>query len=135
MRDYDYKAPHAKTTLRWQNHANYILKVVRIQLKDGPVVVRGTNLPRMQVTALEGDVLVGIDSTGCCLRVSYTPDFGLTGAQRLADPDHEDWWNLFGPFEVVVEHEGDALSDDFTPSLSQQVRRTRRKLGLANEGA
>lgn len=118
---------------RAKHLANYkatLLHTLGKELVGGPVVVKVPHVGRFEVRALDGDVIDGVDAEGRHLRLPFQCDMGLTGARVLADPDSRDWWIMFGPSWVFETNKPDLdeLSDDFEPSLSQQVEKSRRAL-------
>ena len=119
-----------------EEHRKMILRTLEKELKGGPVVVRGRDIPRFEVSRLDGDVLVGKTARGANLRIPYDSSIGLTGARRLSDPDSRDWWILFGPsiFADPTKPSIESLSMDFEPNLDRQVRSSLRKQEAARRG-
>ncbi|MFA5944350.1 MAG: hypothetical protein WC876_07795 [Candidatus Thermoplasmatota archaeon] len=112
-----------------ESHKKLILGILEKELRGGPVVVRSRDLPRFEVSRLDGDVLVGRTAGGANLRIPYDNSIGPTGARCLTDPDSPDWWILFGPPREIdpTRPHIDNLSNEVEPSLDDQVRLARRK--------
>lgn len=87
---------------RLQMHTAWLKMIMEDELVNGPLVVHGVGIERLEVHRLDGNTMVARNAAGREVRVRLQATMGLTGARTLKDKDVADVWNYFGPSRHAV---------------------------------